>query len=327
MVLLSWVQFHSDNFVVTSNEGSVEAIRMAGKLETFHATLASLFSRDERRHDPVEVVLLDSDKQFRKIIAENEAQEHLVMGMFQGFSGHDFILLRPASPQIVERTMYHELTHHFLSHSLVSCPAWLNEGLSQYFERTEIGDRKTRLGHIDSTLRQSVQRTARLPIIKLLKLTETDVRSFPRDLKVSFYTQSLAFVHFLLHGKHAPAFRNYVQALGCQDVQLLDFVRVSISQLEREYADYLYQLQWNSELRRTNGRADYPKSAAIESISEADLETKIAEILLWRGDFDRARAQIDATVLLTPHSVRLNRLRATLGRFETARAAAAASAP
>ena len=84
-------------------------------------------------------------------------------------------------------------------------PAWLNEGLSEYFAAAEIRDDTIWLGGLSAD-RMQLLRTASLIPLKTFFTIDTTSSYYNESAKANvFYVQAWAFVHYLMLGTLATA--------------------------------------------------------------------------------------------------------------------------
>jgi len=84
-------------------------------------------------------------------------------------------------------------------------PAWLNEGLSEYFVTAEIRDDTIWLGGLSSD-RMQLLKTASLIPLKTFFTVDTTSSYYNESAKANvFYVQAWAFVHYLMLGTLATA--------------------------------------------------------------------------------------------------------------------------
>ncbi len=75
-------------------------------------------------------------------------------GLFLRAPDRNYILVRlDAQQEHAYGTVYHEYTHYMLRKADTWLPLWLNEGLAQFYENTDIDD-KTGVGGGERTLRR-----------------------------------------------------------------------------------------------------------------------------------------------------------------------------
>ena len=139
-LMLSWVQVSSDTYVVKSSAGEERAKRVLKELEGFHQLIGSLvFRATELPELPIEVMLIGDDQTMKELAPQYNGRKVAVAGYYQRGQDRDFIVLSGrVFPETLTSVVYHELTHYFLGRALMHRPAWLNEGLAEYFATADI---------------------------------------------------------------------------------------------------------------------------------------------------------------------------------------------
>src|SRR5216117_419938 len=147
-LFLSWVQVSSDTYIVKSSAGMDRAKRVLKELEHFHQLMGTLvFRNTELPELPIEVLLIGDEETMKELEPEYKGRKLPVAGYFQAGQDRDFIVLSGrVFPETLTSVVYHELTHYFLARALASHPAWLNEGLAEYFATAEIREDEISLG-------------------------------------------------------------------------------------------------------------------------------------------------------------------------------------
>ncbi len=107
-----------------------------------------------------------------------------------------------------------------------------------------------------------------------------------------FYSESWAFVHFLMHGSHSSAFTEYLDALTRGDADLLTYLKTDVSSLDVEFQVYL-----KSRIRMAGREKVKPHPAVWHMrtvpVTSADVELAITEIFLSTGRLDDARRHLE----------------------------------
>lgn len=123
------------------------------------------------------------------------------------------------------RTLQHEGFHQFaFDHFGRRLPAWMNEGMAQYFEDAVLLERGFELGLADpdriTLVRTALQDGTALPMASLLALQGTDwhhTLTTDETRAGLLYAQAWSLVFYLIHGEHGayqPAFEAYLGLLG-----------------------------------------------------------------------------------------------------------------
>src|ERR671925_576502 len=139
---LSWVQVSSDTYIVKSSAGEERARRVLKELEHFHQLIGTLvFRNTELPELPIEVLLIGDEQTMKELEPQFNGRKVAVAGYYQRGTDRDFIVLSGrVFPDTLTSVVYHELTHYFVGRALAARPAWLNEGLAEYFSTAEIHD-------------------------------------------------------------------------------------------------------------------------------------------------------------------------------------------
>jgi TonB family protein len=294
-LLLSWVQVKSDTFVVKSSAGEERAKRVLRELEGFHRLLGTtVVFRDVKLPElPIEVLIIGDDQQFEELAPEYNGRKIRVAGYYQRGEDRDFIVLSArVNGQLSTHTVYHELTHYFVSRSLDSWATWLNEGLAEYFASSEGRGDSIIVGE-PSPPRMELLR--KQPLLRLQELFDVDANS-PYYNEISkanvFYAQAWALVHFLMHGPHQKDFRRYLEALSAGDANLFEYIGGGVETLQGELTTYLSGPIW--KVTRYRQRISTETAIAnAESIPDSEAQMSISEIFLSNGKLNEARRYLE----------------------------------
>ncbi|MBI2150406.1 MAG: TonB family protein [Acidobacteria bacterium] len=312
-LLLSWVQVSSDTYIVKSSAGEARAKRVLKELEEFHQLIGTFVFRSARLPElPIEVLVIGDDQTLKDLAPEYNGRKVGVAGYYQRGQDRDFIVLAGrVFPETLTNIVYHELTHYFLSRALVVRPAWLNEGLAEYFATAEVRDDEVSLGGLSPERMLSLRTNSLLPLKEFFAI-DSSSPYYNESLKASvFYAQSWAFVHYLMHGEHGADFRRYLEALTTNEASLFDYLKAGEPDLEAGFQAYV-KVMLPRAVRAgvpVNGEA---WSMKVESIPDFEAKMSIAEIFLANGQFDRARRHLEA---VGPELTRASYYRGVLARL------------
>jgi hypothetical protein len=146
-----WIEVRSPLFTIVTDSSEKQARRIASQFEHMRAILQQAYPQaGEDPESPVVVVLAVRNKdQFRAL----EPSQYLskkalpLRGMFVRGSDKNYILMRldsgAGNPYPV---VFHEYTHLFLREADKRLPLWLNEGLAEFYQNTQIYNQEVVLG-------------------------------------------------------------------------------------------------------------------------------------------------------------------------------------
>src|SRR5215469_11619106 len=145
----NWIQVQSPHFVVATNGSEKQARKIADQFERMRSLFHALFPNLKiDPSSPIIVIAVKDEKDFRAL----EPQEYLAKGslqlggLFLRAADKNYVLLRlDAQGEHPYSTVYHEYTHLLLSKA-EWMPLWLNEGLAEFYENTDIDETDARLG-------------------------------------------------------------------------------------------------------------------------------------------------------------------------------------
>ncbi|HZD75880.1 MAG TPA: hypothetical protein VE218_02675, partial [Acidobacteriaceae bacterium] len=146
----TWVEVRSPHFIVMTDSNAKQATHLADQFERMRAVLHTLFPGAKvDAPTPIIVLALKDPRTFKalepkQLLAKGQAE---VDGYFQSGPEQNYIVLRlDAKYEHPFATVYHEYTHFAFSGAQQGLPLWLNEGIAEFFQNTDIHDKDVDLG-------------------------------------------------------------------------------------------------------------------------------------------------------------------------------------
>ena len=136
-------------------------------------------------------------------------------GYFAGGPDLDVIMIANTGRDEALRTVYHEYSHLITANTVRGLPAWLGEGLAEYYSTFAVrSEGRTALlggivpGHLDRLNNERL-----LPLEELLTIEQDSPLYNEGSKRSTFYAQSWALVHMLLNGEpdRSSQFNEYVR--------------------------------------------------------------------------------------------------------------------
>jgi tetratricopeptide (TPR) repeat protein len=197
----NWVEVRSPHFVVLTDSSEKQGRRIADQFERVRSVFHVLFPKaNVDPASPIVVVALKDRKGFQAL----EPDAYLgkgrldIAGFFLRAPDKNYILLRlDVQGEHPFATVYHEYTHLLIGKAGEWMPLWLNEGLAEFFQNTEIHDKNAQVGEPSTDDILYLRQNRLLPLTTLLKV---DVNSpyYHEEQKGSvFYAESWALTHYL----------------------------------------------------------------------------------------------------------------------------------
>ena len=197
----NWIRVTSPHFVVATNTGEKQGRRIADQFERMRSVFHAAFPKLEVDPSaPIIVLAVRQEKDFRAL----EPEDYLVKGslklggVFVQSPEKNYVLMRlDAEGEHPYAVIYHEYTHLLNSKSAEWMPLWMNEGLAEFYENTEIHGKDASLGEPSA---ENLHWLRENPLLPLATLFAVDQKSpyYHEERKGSiFYAESWALTHLL----------------------------------------------------------------------------------------------------------------------------------
>jgi tetratricopeptide (TPR) repeat protein len=248
-----------------------------------------------------------------------------VSGYFAGGADAQYLALAMepgADPSLSFQIVLHEYTHYFLHRNFTALPAWLNEGLAEFYGSLAGTPRDSRrylgrpLAHRMAVLRER-------PLLPLRQIvTNEGAGKYMRDehLVGMFYAQSWALVHYLTlghEGRRVGQLGAYIKALQTPGTRADPFTSAfgDPEQLADELQSYVKRYQWPVLELLGASRPAVADATRARQLLESEAERFQADLLVRMGALDEADELLTRAVKQFPDDARL---RASRGRLRLA---------
>jgi tetratricopeptide (TPR) repeat protein/predicted aspartyl protease len=286
----NWLNLRTKHFNIVGNVSERDCGVLADKLEMFHETISRIFNADFTSLVPVTVVAFKSDASFMpyKPVYKGRLEDNTA-GYFLGGEDQNLIALNLyADYQRPLTVIFHEYTHLLTDRGAAELPAWLSEGIAEFYSTFRVEKKDVSIG---IPIRHHVLLLRNQPLIPLPELFAIDRRSsafHERDKQGIFYAESWALVHYLMMGDKSS-----------HEVQLGEFIKLLES---GEATDAAFTKAFNTTyadlekaLRRYVGKDTYPgitytlessvqkTQVVARAIGEAEARCYLGDLLLRLG--------------------------------------------
>ncbi len=323
-----WVRVETPNFVVFGETGEKRTRDVAAEFERFREALGRIVpGAATPAAVPTTVVVFETRRSLAPYRPMYNGKAVDVAGYFSTDNDINRVVLTVEDREGALRTVFHEYVHLVASNSARGMPAWLNEGLAEYYSTFLVQDdgRSATLGvvvpgHMAVLIEQPL-----LPLKDLLAVTHESSMYNEGDRRSVFYAESWGLVHFLISGEPSrakelasygrattagvPAAQAWQQAFGNFD---------PIPDLRR----YVRQFSVRGFLYRFP--AGIPKvKGDVAPVSGGDLEAALGDALRGVRRDEDAEKHLRRSLTVQPPSSRgralLGQLRARAGQYDEAR--------
>jgi tetratricopeptide (TPR) repeat protein len=195
-----WVQVQSDHFTVITDSSDKQARHIDGQFERMRSIFSTLFPARVADSGPRIIVFAFKDRKgFNALepaayLAKGSLQ---LAGLFLRTPDKNYILVRlDTEGEHPYSIVYHEYTH-FLMRKSEWIPLWLNEGLAEFYQNTEIEGKDVRLGEPSPDDILYLRDHPLLPLTTLLAVDHNSPYYHEENKGSVFYAESWALTHYI----------------------------------------------------------------------------------------------------------------------------------
>jgi tetratricopeptide (TPR) repeat protein len=309
-----WLKIDGPHFTVYSDGGVKQARQVASQFEA----IRDLFHRrwPWARIDPSRPIVILAAKDERSLKAllpefwEKKGSTHPA-GIFVRGEERYYIALRTDLEEQYEaweenpyQVVYHEYAHLILDLNFGHLPAWLNEGLAEFYGATIIGRAEIQQGRPLRSHIYLLRERTHLPLERLLEVDYGSPEYNEETRATVFYAQSWALVHYFLlgdKGAHAQTFANYVNLLR-KDVGEEQAARQAfgdLGKLGNVLEAYVRRFAF-TYARGKIGHATAGPELRSRDATEAESQAVRGDFQLSRGRLEAARPLLERALALSP---------------------------
>ena len=302
-----WIEVRSPHFVVITDTNEKQARKIAGQFERMRSLFQLALPHAAGDAGlPITVLALKDKKGFQALepaayLAKSQLQ---LAGLFLRTPDRNYILLRlDAEYEHPFAVVYHEYTH-FILRKAEGLPLWLNEGLAEFYQNTDIDEKSVRLGQssVDNIL--YLRQSRLLPLATLLAVDHNSPYYHDEQKGSVFYAESWALAHFI----EVTDFQNKTNHLGDYTHRLSlheDPVLAArhtfgdLGELQKALEKYVSQnkyQQFNVNMAFTADEASF----AARPLPVADADAVRADVLANNDRRPEAQALLDAILRNDP---------------------------
>src|SRR5215472_1500021 len=171
-----WIEVRSPRFIVVTDSSEKQGRRINVQFERIRSIFRHAYPEIENDPRlPVLILAVKRKDQFRRLEPNTYVSEESLPlhGMFVRASDKNYILMRlDAEGGNPYAQVFHEYTHVFLREADERMPLWLNEGLAEFSQSTEIYDKEVLLGEPQAQHLQFLREHELLPLTTLFTVDE-----------------------------------------------------------------------------------------------------------------------------------------------------------
>lgn len=190
------VRFHRQDFTLSA----AGQARLDRTLPAVHHLYRQLFGLDLRRTVEVNLHLFRDKPAFDAWVAARtgDPRSHPIAGIYLPETNEVAVWRRPNEEDVVA-TLIHEASHVIMGQLSPRAPAWLQEGMAEYFEGLEVGDdglQVVPLTRSHARIRDWIERGELISVRSYLGLSNREWRQMAHDASSVPYTLAWGLVYF-----------------------------------------------------------------------------------------------------------------------------------
>jgi Tfp pilus assembly protein PilF len=305
-----WLELRSPHFEVITDGNEKQARHVASQLEHMRAVFRTILpAASDSAGSPIIVLALKDKKAFQSLEPEAYlAKGQLdLAGYFLRAPDKNYILLRlDAQGDHPYATVYHEYTHYMLRKAEEWIPLWLNEGLAEFYQNSDIQDKEVLLGQPSTNDILYLRQNRLLPIRTLLAVDHTSPYYHEEQKGSIFYAESWALTHYIEmtdNQKQTQRLLNYAQLLIKKEdpVTAAQNAFGDLNQLQKSLDAYISQGQFMQF--KLKSPVNFEESSFdVKPMATPDADAIRADVLVYNQRDKDAAALLETSLRDDPKS-------------------------
>src|ERR1051326_6675724 len=306
----NWIEVRSPHFRIVTDSNEKQGRQIAGQFERMRSLVHVAFPQLQVDDGGPLVVLAVRDKrEFQTLEPESLLGKGALQlnGLFVRTTEMNSVLMRlDAEGSNPYSVVYHEYTHLMLSKA-PNIPLWLDEGMAQFYEKTELYEKSAALGRANSRHVSLLLQNPQLPLPTLFAVDETSPYYREKEKGSMFYAESWALVHYLLFRDYeykTSKVNEYVSLLAQNVDAVTAAVQVfgDLKKLQAALEHYIMQGSFNYFRTTALAKVD-DSSFQVEAVTAVDVDALKANVLAHNGRTVEARTLLDRVLQEDPNNV------------------------
>jgi len=258
---------------------------------------------------PIIVLAINDEKGFRALEPEAYLAKGQVRlaGLFLRALDKNYVLMRlDAEGEHPYSVVYHEYTHLLLGKSAEWLPLWLDEGLAEFYQNTDIHEKEISLGQASRENIMLLRQNRLLPLVTLFTVDEKSPYYHEEHKGSIFYAESWALTHYILatdrHDK-GSRMKNYAEQLaqGVDPVSAASTAFGDLKQLQAALEHYVQQSSFSYV--KISATTDVDDSTfTVRPLTPAQTDALRADFLAYNQRFAEAQSLLERALQEDPNN-------------------------
>jgi len=317
-----WIEIRSAHFTLVTDANEKQSRHVLDQFERMRWVFQTLFPK--ANVDPAEPIVVVAAKN-EKVFDAMEPATYLARGQMKlgGYYMHtrekNYILLRlDAEFEHPYATVYHEYTHVQFAGAAEWMPLWLNEGMAEFMQNTDIRDKDVLLGQPSADDILYLRQNRLIPLDVLFKVDASSPYYHEEQKGSVFYAESWALTHYLMvtaHDKHAQYIDDYMTLMSRHEDPVTAAQKAfgDLKQLQESLESYI-QFSNYKEFVMSSAAAPIDESTyKVRAMTPVEADAARADVLAYVDRTDDARALLNSVLKEDPNNVQAHE---TMGYLE-----------
>ncbi len=300
-----WIEVRSPHFRLITNGDSKEARHVLRRFEQMRAVFAGMHLKVETPA-PLLIIAAKDEATTRMLLPGFTAHSiPLPGGLFKHGWEREYALVRldlVARDPSHYSSVFHEYVHTILHTNFHWLPAWLDEGMAEFFAYTEIRGDKMYIGALPDSHRMHV--LAANPMVALDKFISSPLYTRDQQQTQMAYVQAWALTHFLMlsadmeNGRRLQRFLDTVQTRVDQKKAFQDAFG-PFDKVERQFQLYTHGLTLPSRMVAAPSEIE-EKTFSVSTLGPGETDAELAAWFIRFHEWDSVKQASEAALSQGP---------------------------
>jgi tetratricopeptide (TPR) repeat protein len=309
-----WVEVRSSHFTVLTNDGEKQGRHILDQFERMRWVFHTMFpTMNTDPSNPIEVIAAKNGKTFDTLeppayLAKGQLK---LAGLFLRTQDKNYVLLRLDAEQEQHpfATVYHEYTHLQLAAAQEWLPLWVNEGLAQFFQNTDIHNKDVVLGQASRDDILFLRENKLIPLPILFKVDASSPYYHEEQKGSIFYAESWALMHMIQvtdNKNKTHRLHDYLELVSKHEdpVTAAEKAFGDLKKFQSALENYIASSSYMQFMLNSAAAPIEESSYSTRVLAPADADAARADVLASVGRVQEARNLLDGVLKADPNNVR-----------------------